>query len=244
MALIDDDWWHVRRKLGGSVGGSLQVENTPWPGDYTRVPYLRRRVRVCDRGTTRQREARVRWRYLSKAWQEELSDEERVSWNERAEEGVQGWYDALMQHRHLTGFEFFCGMNARVLESGNALWKDGWTAEWYWGPDVFGVEQLSSTSVRVSFHPELWYDQMLWLGVRGPMSVGRATVVPNVWWERQQRPFGWRTVGYSEAEAASPVDFELPFVWPVGMKVAFLGGYMLTCGGMGDEYGLVELVGA
>lgn len=241
MAIIDADWWTVRRKLGGSAGASYAASAGPLPVYEHRVPYVRRKGVVCQGASRAQLEARARWAYICWAWRNVLGVSERSYWNSNAEYVFGAWHDEEQQYRHLTGYEWFCALNARVLAAGLPLLTDADDT----GPGMplytLEVEVLTSRRIRVAWTPSAAPYWVLALYGRGPMSVGEHAVVPEVVWWRHSVPSRWYVIGFSALAAGSPVEFDLPRAIGPGRKLATMGALMDYSGMMPDDW-LVEQV--
>jgi len=244
MALIDAEFWRVRRKLKGAAGASQVMSSAPVPLCEKRVAYLRLRPTSCNPSSKRQCEARARWSSLSHAWQKELTAENREDWQWMVDEDEFRWYDEEQQSRHICGYEWFMAVNARVLAAGLPLVKD--TAMLWWGVSLstLAVTFLSETTIRVAFEPDEDPYCALAVYCRGPMSPGCHAVVPEIEWARYSVPSRWRLVGFSALAAASPVDFELPAAVPSGRKLAVMACLMDYSGLMADEWLVDEVIAA
>lgn len=243
MAIIDADWWTIRRKFSGSAGASQAMSRGPLPVYQHRVPYLRRKPCSCNPSTTRQLAARARWAYIAWAWNNVLAWEDRDDWNNFAGYPSVRWYDEEQQYRRLTGYEWYCGLNARCLAVGLELCPYPYTA-WY-GSDLslLELELLTSTRIRVTFAPEPEDWQGLLVYGRGPMGPGCHAVVPECNWWRDSVPSRWFLIGFGGLGVHSPVELDLPVTIRPGRKLAVMGVLMGGGGWVSDDW-LVEHVTA
>jgi hypothetical protein len=244
MALIDTDWWKVRRKLTGAAGASQVMSSQPAPLGDKRVPYIRLRPTTTKSNTPRQCAQRALWAYLSHAWTTELNDAERYSWQDVLDFSGQLWWDEEQQQRHLCGYELFAGTNARRLAAGFPLNKDGYYVDLGIPLTSIDVTFLddAGTQISVDFLPSAETYYVLLLYMRGPSSPGTHAVVPAAEFWRASVPSRWRLIGYGPYEAASPLTFTLPRAVPIGRKLAVAGQLMDRSGFLAPDWLLDELV--
>ena len=239
MALIDADWWNVRRKLGGAAGASQVMSGAPAPVYKKRVPYVRMRPSGCNSTTRRQVDQRARWGYVTWAWGHVLTEIERYRWNEYADVEWSSWRDEEQQYRELNGFQWFCGLSGRVLRAGLPLNRDAREVSRGFEVEVLDFEFVSQSRIRVTFWPDDWYIAGLVVYGRGPVSSGVHAVVPEINWWRHSVPSRWYWIGFGGEMVPSPIEFDLPHVVPVGRKLAIMAGLMTISGGVPDDW-LVE----
>lgn len=239
MALIDADWWAIRRKIAG-IAGASQVMSSVTPPVYTkRVPYLRAKPTGSRSSTTRQREQRAAWARITTAWSRHLTQGERDHWNYDAEHSWTSWRDEEQQYRHLNGFQWFCALNGRVLRAGLPLNRDASEVSRGFEVEQLDFSFLSPSRIRVTFWPDDWYWAGLLVYGRGPISPGVHAVVPEINWWRHSVPSRWYWIGFGGELVESPIDFDLPRAIPVGQKLAIMAGLMTIAGGVPDDW-LVE----
>jgi hypothetical protein len=242
MALIDCDWWLVRRKLKGAAGASQVSSSAPSPIYEKRVPYIRRCPSGCNSNSRRQCETRARWNYITAAWKRVLTDNERYYWNEWAKEEDFWWRDEEFQRRHLSGYEWFCAVNGRTQAAGLPLVT--YAGDLWWGISLslLEIDLVTSTRIRVTFEPDEENYNVLAVYGRGPMSPGCHAVVPDEEWWRDSVPSRWKLIGFSERGAASPVEMDLPFAVASGRKLAVMACQMDYTGLMAEDWLVEELV--
>jgi hypothetical protein len=243
VAIIDADWWTVRRKFSGSAGASQAMSGGPLPVYRNRHPYLRRKPCSCNPTTPRQLAARARWAYITKAWQDVLTADEREVWTYEIEEYIGSWLDEEQQAHHITGYEYFCGVNARVLAAGLPLCTS--LDDWYPAGtlSLLELELLTPTRIRATFDLGSNVHWSLALYGRGPLSVGCNPVVPPIDWWRDSVPSRWYLIGYGPQGAPSPVEMDLPHAIRPGLKLAAIGGMLSQSGEIPDDW-LLEQVTA
>lgn len=242
MALIDADWWKVRRKLGGATGASQVMSSQPAPTYTKRAPYIRLRPTSIKSSSRRQRDLRARWAHITWAWNNLLTQNDRDDWNDRAGAGSRQWYDALEQYRHLTGYELYCAYNAQAMAAGFALNTDAYEAGYGQPVDALSFTFLDQQTIRITYEPD-WYPLhafVVWF--RGPMSPGCHAVVPDVVWPRSTTPTRWRFAYAVPPGHSSPEDLTLPVVVPSGRKVAITAAFMNPAGGLPDEWPVAQEV--
>lgn len=229
MAIIDCDFWLVRRKLGGACGSFCRG-----------APYIRLRPTPCNGSTRRQSRVRALWAYATWAWQGLLTAEERSHWNEDAE-----WWafcDDQEQYRHLTGCEWWCYFAARMLVAGLPLWRDSYDMVLGDYVSALSVELVSRTRARLTFEPDPGpYHGFAAYG-RGATSVGDSRVVPEAEWSRMSVLPGWRWIGFAGLGVGSPVELELPFTVAAGRKLRVKGCLMSDTGGTPFDWLTAEVV--
>jgi hypothetical protein len=160
VAIVDCDWYSVRRKLGGLAG---------YP--HRGVACLRLRPTPVASTSVRQLEGRSVWSRLTKFWAEELSSSERETWEYLSENAT--WYDDQEQYRYLVGFEWFCALNARTQRAGLAIVRDGGDVWMGYGLDTLSVSLLDETHARFTFTPDPGGDyEGLAVYGRGPVAAG------------------------------------------------------------------------
>lgn len=228
VALIDDDFWHVRRKLKGACGASCRG-----------APYLRMRPTPCNPNTRRQQECRALWSRLGYIWWNVLDAYERSEWDYWAEEDP--WYDSLEQYRWLCGYERFAAYVGRQLMAGLDLKPR--TDQQVAGMelDSLSVTLLSSTTLRATWTtvPGSAYWCLALYGRVG-LSLGEAPVVQDVEWWRDAVPNGWRWLGRGDLGGGSPTDITLPVEVRGGTKVVVIGCLMGQAGWVPDDWVMAE----
>lgn len=244
MALIDTDWWKVRRKLRGAAGASQVQSSQPAPIGDKRVPYIRLRPTTTKSNTRRQCAQRALWARLARAWTTELNDSDRTKWNNFAQYNDAPWWDEEQQQRHLIGYDFFVATNARRVAAGFPINKDSSYVEYGIPLTSIDVTFLddAGTQISVDFLPSAETYYLLLLYMRGPSSPGTHAVVPAAEFWRQSVPSRWRLVGYGPYEAASPLTFTLPRAVPIGRKIAIAGQLMDRSGYLAPDWLVDELV--
>lgn len=231
VAIVDCDWYSVRRKLGGVAG---------YP--HRGISCLRLRPTPCRSTSARQVVGRSNWSRLTKFWSSELSEAEQYEWDYVAEWLT--WYDEQEQWRHMLGFDWFCALNARRLMAGLDINRDGSDVDWAWGLDTLSVALLDEDNARFTFTPDPYgeYEGLVIYG-RGPVAAGETRAVPAPTWGRTSVPGGWQWIGFGGLGVDSPVDLELPMTIPAGMKLRVIGNLMDRSGGMSDEWLHAEVLG-
>jgi len=229
MALVDDDFWRVRRKFGGACGASCRG-----------APYLRLRPTPCNANKERQQRSRALWARVGRFWHDELESWERLDWN--LEVGWWSWHDRLDQYRELTGFEFFAGFAARNLLAGREPCRNPYDLAWGYPLTTLQLSLVSSCVVEATFtpmpSPSYWG---LALYGRGPVSLGVSPVVSAPAWGRDCVPNGWYWVGFGELGDAGPLEFTLPREIRTGTKLVCIGCLMFETGQLHEEWLMAEV---
>lgn len=229
MAIIDADFWEVRRIMKGVCGASCRG-----------APYLRRKPVPCNPRTTNQLRTRALWARAFWYWNNVLDPGERWYWN--TFRPGRTWYDQMEQWRRLTGCGYFVALASRAMLGGfdpildlDSLWA-GWALE------SMSIALLTPSRVRVTFatNPGEWH--CLAVYGRGPTSVGDSRVVREAEWSRYQVPCGWQWIGYGGADENSPIDFDLPWAIPAGRKLRMIGTKMALCGFLTTDWVTAEVV--
>jgi len=206
VAIIDCEWWLVRRKLLGTAGAS-------WRG----VPTLRMKPSPCLSSRPREARSRAIWQYCSWAWGNVLTDDERATWVTLAE--TEAWHDFLGAWQDIWAFEWYMACNARCLLAGWPLHKDG--SDVSWGQDVVltAWELVSPTRVSLDWAPYVNENNRVVVFGSGPVSQGRSLPYFYYWEGRRSTPRGMFWIGATEPAAVGPMEFDLPWAVEAGLKL-------------------------
>lgn len=229
MAIIDADFWEVRRKFGGACGASCRG-----------APYIRMKPSPCNAPTREQSRTRALWARAHRYWQDVLEEWERQDWRDYV--SPRDWYDRLEQYRALTGCGLFVAYASRALLAGFTPEHDPWYILGGWALETMSLELVSSSRVRVTFTTDPYMGHALVLYGRGPLGVGEFPKVKVPSWPREQVPSGWRWIGNGQLEQGSPIEMDLPFVVPAGMKFRAIGGKMSYHGDYPSDWVEAEVV--
>jgi hypothetical protein len=230
VAILDADWYDVRRKFGGACCA-------PYRGN----PVVRLKPSPCDPMTSKQCLARNRWAHAHWIWANELSDQQREEWQERVT--ARWWYDGQDQYRPLSGVAAFVALASRaLLIDGEVVYdKD---EEWWGEPlETLEVTLVDETTIEVDYTPTPWLFHKVVVFARGPMRVGAEAILPTVNWGSDKTPRLFKFVGYTEPEEAGPVEMTLPFRVRAGEKAAVIAQQWSLCGGIDSDWELVEVEG-
>lgn len=230
MAIIDCDFWIVRRKLLGVVGGQHRGAVT-----------LRRVAHPCNSNLRRQQITRRHYAAALFMWTNVLTQWERDNWQYLSENA--GWHDYLEQEKMIWGMQWFVAMATRQMRAGLTVSTDE-NIRW-WGVDLssLSVALLSSTSVRVTFTAPWWRPEHLVVLCRGPLAPGVQAKAPTWAYHPESTPRGWSWLGVTGLSPASPQDFTLPRAIPAGAKVAILAGGMEDTGLYCQQWRAAEVIG-
>lgn len=229
MAIIDCEWWVVRRKLLGASGGS-----------HRGVPTIRLKPTPCNSGRPRQVRSRSIWQYCSWAWNYVLTAEERATWTTLAQ--TWSWTDYLGKWSDIWAFEWFMACNARAVLAGWPLHKDGTDVWWGHWVGVTDLELLTSTRIRVSWADGLTEDNRLVVFGSGPLRAGQVKTWGLEQEGRESTPRGWRWIGSSEPAAESPLEFDLPWAIESGMKLVVMCSGLDYSGMYCEDWSTAEVV--
>ena len=219
MALIDCDYWYVRRKLQGSLGASVHQPGIEDPTNTLRLPYLKARARTPVHRRAPQARAQSSWAHANYLWRHALSEYQRWEWSTYAPEDFPAWLDEINIGKPLYGHRLYVAFASRALAAGLTPILDY--------DDIIGplpiysldAEITSADTVELSFSPPLDEFTYLVAHYRGPLSAGRHAFIQQPYWYYDSTPCGWSLLGYSTADPASPVVFTLPTPCPVGAKL-------------------------
>jgi len=217
VAIVDCDFWLVRRKLLSANGGSHRGAVT-----------LRMKPSPCNRSLPLQMVSRTILQTLARAWSKVLTQQERNHWDNVA--GALVWHDYLDQARDLRGFHWFVGLNSRRMRAGYPMLTE--EEVFWWGNDLAtaSVELLTSSRIRVTWTPALDRYNHLCVYASGPVSPGVTRVAPTWTYGLESTPRHWFFVGWSALQASSPQEFDLPWVVPDGAELYCLVGGTDYCG--------------
>lgn len=193
-------------EMRGKVGGVVWSRNKGGP-------YLRLRSTPTNPNTARQQAVRNYVGWCATTWSEVLTEPEREQWREWAE--THSWTNSLGITIFLTALDWYTMVNARLLDCAGApiTTPDDLSAP---GPlETMVLAIPTATTCTIAFTPELPSGYRLVLWGSGPLGLGQN---PNF---RQMR-----LIGYSAADAPTPVTFALPYTMPDGAKLKVYGGLM------------------
>lgn len=232
--LIDCGWTYVRRKLGGVCGGSQY--DLPYETSYPalRTPYLRRKPNTPNRRSPRQLEVRSLAVRLSKAWKDELDEDQRFAWYDWSY--YQGWVDKCDRTRvswplpegggqEMDGFHWFFGVNMRMMLFEGLMDKE---AIGYSLPSTLpgaSIEFVDNDTIEVTFTTTLDSYLAIYVWWGGPMRPGqdkRYHEMTERW--MASTPSNWQRVGAIPRSATSPYQLTLPRTVYPGQKAVFLLG--------------------
>lgn len=211
MAIIDCEFWKVRRSILGVNGGSHRGAVT-----------LRRKPAPCDSNRARQQRSRSVWAYCSWAWHQLLTDEDRASWDEL----MLGdwWVDYLGEYVELVGFQVFMAFASRAVLAGWPCPTDGMDSAI---GNVFSsleLELFTTSRIRVTWTPALdEYNRLVLFG-SGPLRPGQSKTWVEPPMTEYSTPRGWRWIGSSAPAAAGPLEFDLDYVVASGMHLVVMAG--------------------
>lgn len=193
-------------EMRGKIGGVVWSRNKG--GQYARL-----RSTPTNPNTARQQATRNYVGWCSTNWGATLTEAQREQWREWAE--MNSWTNTLGITIFLTALDWYVMVNSRLLDAGETpiATPDDLSAP---GPLTTMVLAVpTATTCTITFTPALPSGFRLVLWGSGPLSDGQN---PNF---RQMR-----LIGYSAADAASPVTFALPYTMPDGAKLKVYCGVM------------------
>lgn len=199
-------------EMSGKLGSLVYSHNK---GGY----YVRLKGSPTNPNSTRQQESRGWLAQLSAAWAG-LTDEQRSAWDSWAQENP--LTDPLGQSYFRTGHQCFVGLNTRLLDAGLTQTNTPPAQGVPVTLTTFTVTFNSTTQINVAFAPALPSGNCLYVWMSNPQE-GQGD--PNL---RQAV-----LVGYSAADAASPVTLELPKSCQTGTTTNFWGGILDDVGQVG-----------
>lgn len=169
--------------------------------------YLKQKASPTNMNSTRQQAMRAALADLSADWAD-LTDPQRSGWNGWADSHPRT--DSLGQEYTLTGHQAFVGLNARVFDAGDTPQDD---CPDQTSPDALvggAIAYTDADTISVTFTTTLGATERLMVWQCLPQS-GQGN--PNL--------AQARLVGYSAAQAASPVAMDLPWAVTIGCTVNF-----------------------
>lgn len=231
MAIIDCDWWLVRRKLLGVAGAS-------WRG----VPTLRMKPTPCESSLPRRVRSRRTWQYCSWAWQYLLSEEDRATWAELMSEDW--WVDYLGQYVELGGFQVFMAFASRAVLAGWPCPTDGMDSVLGRGVGELDLELLTTSRIRVRWTRGLDERNRLALFGSGPLRPGQFKTWVEPPMTEYSTPRGWRWIGSSEPGEDGPLEFDLPWTVAIGQKLVVMAGGVDYSGFYPPSWATAEAIAA
>lgn len=191
----------IHGEMRGKLGGNVYSRNKSGP-------YVRMHAVPTNPNSARQQSTRSHLGTCATAWSNDISAVARESWNLWA--SMNPWLNSLGQSIYLSGMAWFCMLNARRLDFGEAINHSPTDPSAPNGFTTMTVVLASAASADVTFTPVLPADQRVVLWSSGPIGVGAN---PNF---RQ-----CRMVGYSPADQVSPWTATLPYSVMVDYDVKF-----------------------
>lgn len=176
--------------ISGSIGGQTFSHNKGGP-------YVRTRAIPTNPNSPRQQAVRVILGTLASAWSNILTDAQRASWNVYADANT--ILNALGQSIKLTGLAWYLRCGARLLDAGGTAPTDAPTQPAPAGFTTFTPSYSSTTAIDVAYTAALGATERMQIWMTGPDTDG---ATPNF----NQAVL----IGYSAAEAATPIAFTLP----------------------------------
>lgn len=201
-AIISPVYGEMRKKLGGVV----------WARNKG-GPYLRLRSTPTNPSTARQMAVRANLAWCATSWETDLDEAQREQWREWAE--THSWLNTLGQTIFLTALDWYCMVNARLLDAAMAtiLVPDDLSEP---GPLATAVLAIpSATTCTIAFTPVLPTGHAVVLWGSGPLGAGQN---PNF--------AQMRLIGYSAADAPTPITFALPYTMGDGRKLKVYAGVL------------------
>lgn len=201
--------------LRGSIGDLTFSHNKG--GDYCRL-----RSTPTNPNSSRQQSTRAHLGMCAAYWSNDLDPAERAQWTLYA--SLNDWINALGQTIKLTGLDWFCMLNARLLDAGIAIVD---TPDDPSAPNGFltmAMTIASATTVDIAFTPGLPGGGAVQLWGSGPIGEGQN---PNF---RQMR-----LVGYSPADQATPWTATLPWTMQANTDLKVYAAIM-------SEYGRISVM--
>jgi len=206
MAIVSPIFGEMRGKLGGNV--------------YSRNkggPYVRMHAVPTNPNTARQQATRNWMSWCATAWATTLTEEQRETWREWAQ--THTWKNSLGQDIALTALDWYTMVNSRLLDVADTpLTTPGDLS----APDpllTFAITIASATTISCAFTAALPSGGYLVVWGSGPISPGAD---PNF---KQAR-----LIGYSAADATTPVVLTLDYTMESGRKLKCFGGVMNASG--------------
>lgn len=199
--------------ISGSIGGQTFSHNKGGP-------YVRKRSIPTNPNSERQQAVRTILGILAAAWTNTLTNAQRATWNVYAEANT--ITNALGQAIKVTGLAWYLRCGARLLDAGGTAPTDAPTSAAPTGLATFTPAFSSTTAVDVTYTAALGATERMQLWMTGPDTAG---ATPNF----NQAVL----VGYSAAQAASPIAFTLPREVPDDSYATFFAARM-------DAQGLIS----
>jgi len=201
-ATISPIFGEMRGKLGGNVFSRNKGG-----------PYVRMHAIPTNPNSTRQQATRAWLATCAAQWKTVLGDTERGQWNEFAE--THSVLNSLGQTIFLTGLDWFCKCNSRLLDAGGTPITEPTDLAVPEAPLTLGIAVASATTLTVTYTAALPADHFFVLWGSGPISAGQN---PNF---RQ-----CRLIGYSPADQESPWTATMPWTLADGQDVKVYGAIM------------------
>jgi hypothetical protein len=202
MAIIQPIFGEMR----GSIGG------TTWSRNKGGM-YARRRSTPTNPNSSRQQSTRTMLAICAANWSDVLTEPMREEWREWAQ--VNSWKNSLGVDVFLTGLDWYGMVNSRLLDAGAAAITSPGDLSAPPGLATLAITLPTTTTIAIAFTPALPTGGRLVAWGSGPLSVGQD---PNF---RQSR-----LIGYSAANAATPVTLVLPYTVVVGQKLKVFVGVL------------------
>lgn len=187
MAIINPIWGEMR----GSLGGITFSRNKG--GNYARL-----RAKPTDPSSAAQMNMRTAMNNVSRVWSQFLTEEQRNAWNEYAAlnpvpSRLGGWLT-------LSGHQFFCGLNSRLVMVGSAMQLVPPTTNAPSAVSITATGDEISQQLTIDFAP-------------APLPSGHRLIC---WWTGWRRPGTnpnlrqARILGWSPLAQASPWTVDVP----------------------------------
>jgi hypothetical protein len=187
MAIIQP----IHGSMRGRIGANVWSHNKG--GDYVRLG-----TTPTNPNSSRQQAARGFLGDLAQAWNSTLTAAQRDNWNTYAQNHPVE--NSLGQEIYLTGLNWYVKINARLWDAGDTLLTNPPVGSGPGALTTLSVDVSAATTIDVTYTAALGATERMQLWSSLPGSAGSS---PNF---KQ-----CRLVGYSAAQAASPIAFTSPF---------------------------------
>lgn len=208
MAIISP----IHGSMRGRIGGNVWSHNRG--GDYVRLGST-----PVNPNSARQQSARTFLGDLAQSWETVLTAGQRAAWNVYAQNHPVE--NSLGQEIFLTGLNWYVKINARLLDASDTPLPLPPVGGGPGGLTTFTVDVSAMNTIDVTYTAALGAAERMQLWCTLPGSAGAS---PNF---KQAR-----LVGYSAAQAASPIAFTLPHGVQSGDAVRAFGAII-------DDEGLI-----
>lgn len=197
-------------EMRGKVGGVVWSRNKGGP-------YLRLRSTPTNPNSSRQQSARNYVGACAAAWSDLLTEAEREQWREWAE--TNSWKNSLGIDIFLTALDWYTMVNSRLLDAGATMIVAPGDLSAPAPLTTMTITIPTVTTIAVAFTPVLPTGCRLFAWGSGPLPIGQN---PNF---KQAR-----LIGYSAANATTPVTLVLPYTVATGLKLKVFVGVLSAKG--------------